>query len=173
MSEDNIIRVAANSSPARVAGYFAYVYRETGQVHPTRAVGAAAVNVAVKASILAREWLAEDGIDVVFIPAFVDVEGVDRDDEVTAMVLYPVNRKAERQRREAARERMVAISALDVLIAAADPRRRAAVRHAGGARGRGKMQGCINAPTKPFGEGRHGCPIGTAETKIGDGSGAR
>jgi stage V sporulation protein S len=39
-----------------------------------QAIGAGAVNQAVKALVLAKGYLAEDGIPIVCIPEFVDVE---------------------------------------------------------------------------------------------------
>jgi len=39
-----------------------------------QAIGASAVNQAVKALALARNYLAEDGYDIVSFPEFVDVE---------------------------------------------------------------------------------------------------
>ena len=39
-----------------------------------KAIGAAAVNQALKAITVARSFLKEDGIELVFFPEFVDVE---------------------------------------------------------------------------------------------------
>lgn len=47
--------------------------REKGHV-VVQAIGAAAVNQTVKAIALARGFLQEDGIEISFIPEFVDVE---------------------------------------------------------------------------------------------------
>lgn len=49
------------------------VMREKGHV-VVQAIGAAAVNQTVKAIALARGFLQEDGIEISFIPEFVDVE---------------------------------------------------------------------------------------------------
>jgi len=45
-----------------------------------QAIGAGAVNQAVKATAIARGYLLEDGIDVVLLPEFttVDIEGKER-----------------------------------------------------------------------------------------------
>ena len=40
------------------------------KVVEVQAIGAGAVNQAVKALVLAKNYLAEDGYDVVFIPSF-------------------------------------------------------------------------------------------------------
>jgi stage V sporulation protein S len=69
----NIIKVKATSRTAAVAGAIAGVVRENKHAD-VQAIGAGAVNQAVKAMVLARGYLAEDGIVVVCIPEFVDVE---------------------------------------------------------------------------------------------------
>jgi len=69
----DIIRVAAQSSSTAVAGAIAGVVREHGRAE-IQAIGAGAVNQAVKAAAIARGFLALDGIDVVCIPTFSDVE---------------------------------------------------------------------------------------------------
>jgi len=69
----DIIRVAANSKSTAVAGAIAGVVREQGRAE-IQAIGAGAVNQAVKAAAIARGFLALDGIDVICIPTFADVE---------------------------------------------------------------------------------------------------
>jgi stage V sporulation protein S len=69
----DIIRVAAQSRSTAVAGAIAGVIREHGRVD-VQAIGAGAVNQAVKAAAIARGFLALDGLDVVCIPSFSDVE---------------------------------------------------------------------------------------------------
>ncbi len=69
----DIIRVAAQSRSTAVAGAIAGVVREHGRAD-VQAIGAGAVNQAVKAAAIARGFLALDGLDVVCIPAFADVE---------------------------------------------------------------------------------------------------
>lgn len=69
----DIIKVKANSRTAAVAGAIAGVVREHKRAE-VQAIGAGAVNQAVKALVLARGYLAEDGITVVAIPEFVDVD---------------------------------------------------------------------------------------------------
>lgn len=69
----NIIKVKATSRTAAVAGAIAGVVRENKRAD-VQAIGAGAVNQAVKAMVLARGYLAEDGIIVVCIPEFVDVD---------------------------------------------------------------------------------------------------
>jgi stage V sporulation protein S len=70
--EINIIKVAADSRPPAVAGAIAGVIRERGRVD-VRAIGASAVNQAVKAVAIARSYLMPEGIDIVCIPSFAEV----------------------------------------------------------------------------------------------------
>jgi len=67
-----ILKVAATSRSTAVAGAIAGVVRESGRAE-VQAIGAGAVNQAVKAVAIARTYLAEDGIVVICIPAFVEV----------------------------------------------------------------------------------------------------
>ena len=67
-----LIRVAADSRSTAVAGAIAGVIRERGHVD-VQAIGAGAVNQAIKAVAIARGYLELDGIDVVCIPSFVEV----------------------------------------------------------------------------------------------------
>jgi stage V sporulation protein S len=68
-----IIRVSADSKTSAVAGAIAGVMREHKHAE-VQAIGAGAVNQAVKACAIARTYLQDDGLDVVLIPSFVDVE---------------------------------------------------------------------------------------------------
>lgn len=69
----DIIKVAARSRSTAVAGAIAGVMRERGRAE-VQAIGAGAVNQAVKAVAIARGFLTLDGIDAICIPAFVEVE---------------------------------------------------------------------------------------------------
>ena len=69
----DVIKVKANSRTAAVAGAIAGVMREHKHAE-VQAIGAGAVNQAVKALVLARGYLAEDGIPIICIPEFVDVD---------------------------------------------------------------------------------------------------
>lgn len=66
------LRVSASSKPKAVAGALAAVLREDGKVE-LQAVGAGAVNQAVKAIAIARGFVAPNGIDLVCIPAFAEI----------------------------------------------------------------------------------------------------
>jgi len=73
--EDNVmevLKVSAKSNPNSVAGALAGVIRERGGAE-VQAIGAGAINQAVKAVAIARGFVAPSGLDLVCIPAFVDV----------------------------------------------------------------------------------------------------
>ncbi len=69
----DVIKVAAKSRPYKVAGAIAGVFREH-QHAVVQAIGAGAVNQAVKALILARQYLAQDGYHIAYIPQFTEIE---------------------------------------------------------------------------------------------------
>jgi stage V sporulation protein S len=69
----SVIKVSARSRTASVAGAIAGVVREKGRAE-VQAIGAGAVNQAVKAIIIASGYLSEEGTHVVCVPAFVDVD---------------------------------------------------------------------------------------------------
>lgn len=74
-----LIKVSANSRSTAVAGAIAGVVREHGRAE-VQAIGAGAVNQAVKAATIARGYLLLDGIDVVLIPSFgeINIDGAER-----------------------------------------------------------------------------------------------
>lgn len=74
-----MIKVAADSRSTAVAGAIAGVIRERGRVD-VRAIGASAVNQAIKAVAIARSYLMPEGIDIVCIPSFseVTIDGQER-----------------------------------------------------------------------------------------------
>ena len=75
----DIIKVSAESRTSAVAGAIAGVVREHQRAE-VQAIGAGAVNQAVKAVAIARGYLHEDGLDVICIPEFttIDIEGQQR-----------------------------------------------------------------------------------------------
>ena len=74
-----VIKVSARSRSTAVAGAIAGVIRDQGYAE-VQAIGASAVNQAVKAVAIARGYLQEDGIAIVTIPVFVevDIQGLER-----------------------------------------------------------------------------------------------
>lgn len=74
-----LIKVSAQSRSTAVAGAIAGVMREQGYVE-VQAIGASAVNQAIKAIAIARGYLEQDQMDLVIVPSFtgVDIEGNER-----------------------------------------------------------------------------------------------
>lgn len=68
-----VLKVSSHSTPNSVAGAIAGVIREQRAVE-VQAVGAGAVNQAVKSIVIARGYLAPVGIDVVCVPSFANIE---------------------------------------------------------------------------------------------------
>ena len=68
-----MIKVASNSRTSGVAGAIAHSIRENGYTQ-VQGIGAGAINQMLKATILARDYLAEEGTTIGFIPEFTDVE---------------------------------------------------------------------------------------------------
>ena len=68
-----ILKVSARSNPNSVAGALAGVLREKGGAE-IQAIGAGALNQAVKSIAIARGFVAPSGIDLVSIPAFTDIQ---------------------------------------------------------------------------------------------------
>jgi stage V sporulation protein S len=75
----DVIKVSASSRTSAVAGAIAGVVRERNRAE-AQAIGAGAVNQAIKAVAIARKYLQEDGLDVICIPEFtsVDIDGKER-----------------------------------------------------------------------------------------------
>ena len=69
----DILRVAANSNPNSLAGALAGVIREEGSAE-MQAIGAGAINQAVKAIAISRGYMAPSGVDLICVPGFVDIE---------------------------------------------------------------------------------------------------
>src|SRR5512144_2398616 len=83
-----MIKVSANSHTSAVAGAIAGVVREHKRAE-VQAIGAGAVNQAVKALVLATGYLAGDGISIVCVPEFVDVEIDDKVRTAIKIVVEP------------------------------------------------------------------------------------
>jgi stage V sporulation protein S len=69
---EEVLKVSAHSRPSAVAGAIAGVVRHAGRAE-VQAIGAGATNQAIKAVAIARDYLTPDGIDIVCVPAFIDV----------------------------------------------------------------------------------------------------
>lgn len=67
------IKVSAKSRSTAVAGAIAGVIREQKHAE-VQAIGAGAVNQAIKAIAIARGYLERDGLDIACVPTFVEVD---------------------------------------------------------------------------------------------------
>ena len=69
---NEVLKVGATSKPVPVAGAIAGVIRSRNRVE-VHAIGAGAVNQAIKAIAISRGYLAPAGLDLVCIPSFIDL----------------------------------------------------------------------------------------------------
>jgi stage V sporulation protein S len=67
-----ILKVSATSKPVAVAGAIAGVVRTQKKVE-VQAIGAGAINQAIKAIAISRGYVAPGGLDLVCIPSFIDI----------------------------------------------------------------------------------------------------
>ncbi|NLK85942.1 MAG: stage V sporulation protein S [Clostridiaceae bacterium] len=86
----DVLKISAKSNPNSIAGALAGVIRERG-VAEMQAIGAGALNQAVKAVAIARGFVAPAGIELICIPAFTDI--VIDGEERTAIKLIVEPRK--------------------------------------------------------------------------------
>ena len=84
----DMIKVSANSRTSAVAGAIAGVVREHKRAE-VQAIGAGAVNQAVKALVLATGYLKNDGLDVICIPEFTTVEIDGKERTAIRLVVEP------------------------------------------------------------------------------------
>ena len=82
-TQEDFLRVSAGSNPQSVASAIAHAIYENRAVK-LRAVGAGAVNQAVKAMAIARGYVAPRGLDLTCKPGFTTIES--RDGEISAIV---------------------------------------------------------------------------------------
>jgi stage V sporulation protein S len=86
-----VAKVSGTSKTSAVAGAIAGIIREQNEV-AVQAIGASAVNQAVKAVIIARKYLLQDGIVVSMEMDFIDVE---IDDVTKTAVKFTLLREAK------------------------------------------------------------------------------
>ena len=84
----DIIKVSANSRTAAVAGAIAGIIRDHKHAE-VQAIGAGAVNQAVKALVLATGYLKNDGINVACVPEFAEVTIADQVRTAIKLVVDP------------------------------------------------------------------------------------
>lgn len=83
-----VLKVSSKSSPNAVAGALAGVIRERGSVE-IQAIGAGAINQAVKAVAIARGFVAPNGMDLICIPAFTEIT-IDGDNRTAVKLIVEI-----------------------------------------------------------------------------------
>ena len=83
-----VLKVSSNSDPKSVAGALAAVLREENKAE-IQAIGAGAVNQAVKAIAISRGYVAPNGMDLIMIPAFTEIEIEDEERTAIRFVVEP------------------------------------------------------------------------------------
>lgn len=68
-----VLKISAKSNPNSVAGALAGILREKGTAE-MQAIGAGALNQAIKAVAIARGFVAPSGMDLICIPAFTEIQ---------------------------------------------------------------------------------------------------
>jgi len=68
-----ILKVSSQSNPNSVAGALTRILKKEGKAE-LQVIGAGALNQAIKAIAIARGYIAPSGIDLICIPAFIDLE---------------------------------------------------------------------------------------------------
>lgn len=86
----DILKVSSKSKPNSVAGALANAFKSTGAVE-IQAIGAGALNQAIKSIAIARGYVAPTGKDLICVPAFSDIQ-IDGE-ERTAIKLIVEQRK--------------------------------------------------------------------------------
>lgn len=84
-----VIKVSARSRTAAVAGAIAGVMRENNRAE-VQAIGAGAVNQAVKAIIIAKGYLADEGVEIACIPSFVNVLINNQERTAIRLIVEPI-----------------------------------------------------------------------------------
>ena len=83
-----LLKVGSSSNASSLAGAIAGDIRDTGKTE-LQAIGAGAVNQALKAVAIARGFVAPQGIDLICIPAFHDVEVDGQERTAIKMIVEP------------------------------------------------------------------------------------
>ena len=86
----DILKVSSKSSPNSIAAALAGVVREKGSAE-LQAVGAGAINQAVKAVAIARGFVAPAGVDLICIPAFTDIQINGEEKTALKIIVQPKN----------------------------------------------------------------------------------
>ena len=68
-----VLKISSKSNPNSVAGAIAGLVKESNKAE-MQAIGAGALNQAIKAIAIARGFVAPSGVDLICIPAFTEVK---------------------------------------------------------------------------------------------------
>lgn len=93
------LKVSANSKTKALAGALAAVIRTEGMVE-LQAIGAGAVNQAIKAVAIARGYVAPNGIDLIMIPSFVELIIDEEERTAIKITVEPRHTKNKAEREE-------------------------------------------------------------------------
>jgi len=85
----DLIKVSATSRTSAVAGAIAGIIREHKHAE-IQAIGAGAVNQAVKSLFLATGYRKQDGIDIAFVPEIVEVLIEEKERTAVKLVVDPL-----------------------------------------------------------------------------------
>ena len=83
-----VLKVSTKSNPNSVAGALAAIIKEKN-IAEIQAVGAGAINQAVKAIAIARGFVAPSGKDIVCVPAFTDIEIDGEESTAIKLIVQP------------------------------------------------------------------------------------
>ncbi|QIB68860.1 stage V sporulation protein S [Aminipila butyrica] len=83
-----VLKVSAKSNPNSVAGALAGVLREKGDAE-IQAIGAGALNQAIKAVAIARGFVAPGGVDLICVPAFTDIQIEGEERTAIKLIIQP------------------------------------------------------------------------------------
>ena len=81
----DVLRISTKSNPNSVAGAIAGLIKEKGKAE-MQAIGAGALNQAIKAVAIARGFVAPSGVDLICIPAFTEIK-IEEDDRTGIKLL--------------------------------------------------------------------------------------
>lgn len=87
-TQEEVLKVGSTTPPQELASAIAHALY-AGKTPPIRAIGAAAVNQAVKAQIIANQYVASKGKYLAYRPGFETVTMPDGA-EVSAVVMRPI-----------------------------------------------------------------------------------
>lgn len=85
MNSMDVLKVSSKSNPNSVAGALTATIREKGKAE-IQAIGAGALNQAIKAIAISRGFLAPSGVELVCIPAFTTIY-IDEDEKTCIKLL--------------------------------------------------------------------------------------